>query len=105
MAAMWADDLSPFGVTLTFGDDRATIALDGDVGVATGAALIDAATSAVARFDRVDIALHGATGIDESGMRSLVKVLRFAEAHRARVMIVGGTGVVAEALLSSGIGL
>lgn len=101
---MWADDLGPHGVELTFSDDHATIALSGAVDVGTGSALLDAATSAVARYRQVEISLHRATAIDDSGLLSLLKVKRFADAHRARVALVGGTGAVAEALVASGIG-
>lgn len=87
-AVMWAGDLGPYGVTLTFGDDAARIALSGQVDVATGSALIDAATSAVARYAVVEMDLSGVTFIDSIGLRALLKVKRFADAYDTTVAFV-----------------
>lgn len=95
-SVMWEGDLSPFGVRLVFEGERAVISLVGEVDVATGVALVDAATSAVARYRFVDIDLGAATAIDDAGLRSLLKVQRFADAHGALVSVVGAAGPVAE---------
>ena len=87
-AAMWESDLSPHGVTLTFGAVSARIALEGSVDVATGVALVDAATSAVSRFRFLDLDLAAVTSIDGPGVRSLIKIKRFADAYGAIVSVV-----------------
>lgn len=97
-APMWSEDLGPFGVELTFHPDCARIALSGPVDVACGAALVDAATSAVARYKFVEIDLAAVTAIDEVGVRALVKVKRFADAHDALLSVVGTPAVVDGAL-------
>lgn len=101
---MWEGDLSPHGVTLTFGAFAARIALVGAVDVATGGALVDAATSAVARFKFLDLDLAGVTAIDDPGLRSLIKVKRFADAYGALVSVVEASPVARAALASSGLG-
>jgi len=101
--AMWESDLAPHGVQLEFDDDRATIRLSGDVDVATGSALMDAATSAVARFRLVDIDLGGVTAMGEHGLRSLVKVRRFADAYRSVVAVVAASPTAADALREAGL--
>lgn len=97
-APMWADDLGRFGVVLTFHDDCARIALSGPVDVACGAALIDAATSAVARYKFVELDLSAVAAIDDVGVRALVKVKRFADAYDALVAVIGVPPVVDAAL-------
>lgn len=101
---MWADDLAPHGVELRFERDHAHISLLGQVDLATGVALVDAATSAVARYERVELDLSGVTWIGDAGLRSLVKVRRFCDAHDARVAVVAASSVAAEALSESDAG-
>lgn len=95
---MWADDLGPYGVVLTFERDCARIALAGDVDVATGSALIDAMTSAVARYKFVELDLGDVSAMDEIGARALVKAKRFADAHDALLAVVHVPDVVTAAL-------
>ena len=102
-AAMWESDLSPHGVTLTFGAVSARIALEGSVDVATGVALVDAATSAVSRFRFLDLDLAAVTSIDGPGVRSLIKIKRFADAYGAIVSVVEASPVAGEALVASGL--
>ncbi len=70
---MWADDLAPHGVELRFERDHAHISLLGQVDLATGVALVDAATSAVARYERVELDLSGVTWIGDAGPSTRVK--------------------------------
>jgi len=100
---MWEQDLAPFGVALHFDEDRARISLRGEVDVATGAALVDAATSAVARYRFVEIDLAEATSLSEPGVRALVKVTRFAEAYGSLLGFTGATGSVADDLAGAGL--
>lgn len=100
---MWASDLAPHGVELRFGDAGAVIALDGQVDVETGLALIDAATSAVARYPAVELDLGRVTAIDEPGLRSLVKVQRFADAYGVAVTVVRPSPAVEAALAEAGL--
>jgi ABC-type transporter Mla MlaB component len=100
---MWESDLSPYGVELIFEDDRARILLRGEVGIATGVALVDAATSSIARFRVLEIDLRAVTAMDEVGARALIKVQRFADAHDSMVEIAGASGGVAEMLLATGV--
>ena len=102
---MWESDLGPHGVSLTFEPDRARIALRGQVDVATGSALVDAATSAVARYRCVDLDLASVTSIDELGMRSLVKVKRFADAYQTAISVVAASDVVSAALAEAGLSM
>jgi anti-anti-sigma factor len=102
---MWESDLAPFGVELTFGDEGARIALSGQVDVATGAALVDAATSAVARYPLVQIDLGAVTSIDSNGLRALVKVKRFADAYGVLLAVTDVGGAVEDALVTSGVGV
>jgi anti-anti-sigma factor len=102
--AMWADDLVPYGVTLTFGIGRARIALAGEFDVATGAALVDATTSAVARYALVEIDLRDVTFLDSHGCRALLKVKRFADAYDSKISVVGVSEQARETIEFAGIG-
>jgi len=101
-AAMWADDLVPFGVRLSFEGDRAFIALSGDFDVATGSAFVDAMTSAVARYEVIDLDLGDVSFIDSAGIRSLIKARRFADAYGSRIVCSTTAERVTELLAISG---
>lgn len=102
-SARWANDLVPFGVTLTFGENSARIALSGEFDVATGSALVDAATSAVARYKFVDLDFGGVSFIDSCGVRAVIKVKRFADAYGALLAVSGVDTKVREVFEIAGV--